>query len=89
VRAHLDPAHHRRLTTSATLTTATIEGETMAHRPYPNRDRALRQLTRHPRTEADVPPALRPFVQGVSQFRENARRAVEAWPVGEYRLSTR
>lgn len=61
----------------------------MSYRPYPNRDRALAQVARHRVAEGEVPPALRPVVAGLAQFRENARRVVEAWPVGEYQLSTR
>lgn len=61
----------------------------MSYRPYPNRDRALAQVARHRRADGGVPPALQPAVASLDRFRENARRAVEAWPVGEYRLSTR
>jgi hypothetical protein len=61
----------------------------MSHRPYPNVDRALRQMARRPTPDLEVPPALRPFIEGMRQIRENARLAVEAWPADEYHLSTR
>jgi hypothetical protein len=60
----------------------------MSYRPYPNADRALAQVARHRRAEVEVPPALQPVVASLARFRENARRVVEAWPEGEYRLST-
>lgn len=77
----------------------------MAYRPYPNVDRALRQLTRHRKPVAEVPSALRPLVTAMAQMRAESRRVLAAWrpdfamdartgsvtpfPVGEYRLSTR
>ncbi|MER6280642.1 hypothetical protein ABT202_30825 [Streptomyces sp900105245] len=56
----------------------------MAHRPFPNRERARRQVDRHngtvtswalARTRTDAPPP--------------ALRLVDGFPVDEYRLSTR
>lgn len=63
----------------------------MVYRPYPNRERALAQVQRHtqPAPVIPLPPALQPLADGIAHFREGARRAVEAWPVDEYRLSTR
>jgi hypothetical protein len=63
----------------------------MAYRPYPNADRALAQVYRHAPADPETPalPALRPLAAAMGQLRERSRRAVEAWPVGEYRLSTR
>ena len=61
----------------------------MSYRPYPNAERALAQVARGRRADGETPPALRSAVASLAQFRENARRAVEAWPVGEYQLSTR
>jgi hypothetical protein len=65
----------------------------MAHRPYPNPDRALRQLHRHDprRSEALTPPAWRELSEGLARLRRNTRRALAAqrqW-TGEYRMSTR
>ncbi|MFF4827946.1 hypothetical protein ACFY20_34150 [Streptomyces sp. NPDC001312] len=48
----------------------------MAHRPYPTRGRALRQILRRHRNE--LPPAVLP-----------PARTQEQTAVGEYRLSTR
>ncbi|BBC29974.1 hypothetical protein SGFS_012680 [Streptomyces graminofaciens] len=47
------------------------------------------QVARHRVAEGEVPPASRPVVASLAQFREGARRPVEAWPVGEYVLSSR
>jgi hypothetical protein len=47
----------------------------MAHRPYPVRERALRQIMRRHRNE--LPPHLLPVARPPQG------------PVGEYRLSTR
>lgn len=64
----------------------------MAHRPYPNADRALRQIDRH-RPSAPVmpmPECLRPMADSLAQLRVNAQRvAEEGFGVDEYRLSTR
>ncbi|WP_306191470.1 hypothetical protein [Streptomyces sp. MK5] len=48
----------------------------MAHRPYPARGRALRQILRRHRNE--LPPGLLPSAPSKAQG-----------PAGEYRLSTR
>lgn len=63
----------------------------MSYRPYPNADRALRQLDRHTRPATPVPAALRAFDEGFAQLRENTRNRapVQLFPVGEYRLWTR
>ncbi len=77
----------------------------MSYRPYPNRDRALKQLARHIDEAAPSNPTvpqdgtlLRQHLAaaqptGASLATAFARlgqlRPVEAWPVGEYRLSTR
>ncbi len=57
----------------------------MAHRPYPNVDRALKQMSRHypdpPATP--LPPTLQSVSDGFQQMRESAQR------VGTYVLSTR
>jgi len=63
----------------------------MAYRPYPNVDRALRQLDRH------YPPApvvelecLRPLGEVFTQMRDSAQRALAgADGAGRYVLSTR
>ncbi|MFC4502949.1 MULTISPECIES: hypothetical protein [Streptomyces] len=75
----------------------------MSHRPYPNTDRALRQLTRHDDETPPIPAAsLRPVtplewklfdgLTAVTQaagaaLAESLMRALPA--AGEYRLSTR
>ncbi|MGW0585231.1 hypothetical protein ACWD25_57315 [Streptomyces sp. NPDC002920] len=61
----------------------------MSYRPYPNTDRALRQLTRRPSPEVEVPPALRPLAESMARLRVNTQRAVKALRVDTYRLSTR
>jgi hypothetical protein len=63
----------------------------MAHRPYPNADRALRQLDRHePAVPAlAMPECLRPMVDSFARMRQRNRSVVTQFPVGEYRLSTR
>lgn len=64
----------------------------MSHRPYPNVDRALRQLTRHAQPVPDSPTleCLRPLADSLAQLRENTRRAAaQGFGVDEYRLSTR
>ncbi|MCX4609405.1 hypothetical protein [Streptomyces mirabilis] len=53
----------------------------MAHRPYPNRERALRKFNR--RDAADPTPLQRPRA---AQAQEDQR---ESYPVDEYRISTR
>jgi hypothetical protein len=65
----------------------------MAHRPYPNPGRALRQLHRHDprRSEALTPPAWRDLTEGFTRLRRHTRRALAAqrqWS-GVYRMSTR
>ena len=65
----------------------------MPYRPYPNVDRALRQVARHVQPAPVIPmtPALRGAVAFMEQMRLSARRVLEAHgvPVDEYRLSTR
>ncbi|MER5903066.1 hypothetical protein ABT150_23655 [Streptomyces mirabilis] len=64
----------------------------MAHRPYPNADRSLRQIDRH-RPSAPtmpLPDCLRPLAASLAQLRVyNQRAAEQTPPVDEYRLSTR
>lgn len=54
----------------------------MAYRPYPNADRALRQLDRHYPTapEAPVLEYLRPTAASFHRLRENAARVVQIKP---------
>ena len=49
----------------------------MAHRPYPNADRALKQLDRHypPAPVIPMSPALRSAGDAIGQLRKNAPRA--------------
>lgn len=65
----------------------------MAHRPYPNPDRALRQLARHEAPPPPVPvtPGLLAVADFVNHVRSYGRHVVSSagLPVGEYRLSTR
>lgn len=63
----------------------------MAHRPYPNRERALNQLGRHypgpPMVEMEC---LRPLGEAFDRMRESARKAAAgAEAAGTYVLSTR
>jgi hypothetical protein len=63
----------------------------MSYRPYPNAERALKQLDRH------YPPApvvqlecLRPLGDSFARLRESARRAAgQGFGAGTYVLSTR
>lgn len=64
----------------------------MAYRPYPNVDRALKQLDRHypPAPVPSLPPALRAVGDSLGQLRENTRRAAgQGFGSGTYVLSTR
>ncbi|MEU3613556.1 hypothetical protein ABZ725_14730 [Streptomyces sp. NPDC006872] len=64
----------------------------MSHRPYPNRERALRQLGRHvdPAPTIPAPTALLQFGESMARMREGARRVLAAqFPVDQYQLSTR
>lgn len=63
----------------------------MAHRPYPNRERALNQLGRHyPGPPVAVLECLRPLGEAFDRMRENARKAAaDAETAGTYVLSTR
>lgn len=64
----------------------------MAHRPYPNADRARKQLDRHypPAPATEMPEALRPMAESFTQLRENTRRAAgQGFGAGTYVLSTR
>ncbi|MGW3441998.1 hypothetical protein [Streptomyces sp. NPDC001076] len=55
-----------------------------AHRPYPMRDRARRQLERH---RFELPPASLPTAAEAGEGRADCLRALPS--LGEYRLSTR
>lgn len=64
----------------------------MAYRPYPNIDRALRQLARHAQPVPDSPTleCLRPLADSLAKLRVNAQRAADqGFGLDEYRLSTR
>jgi hypothetical protein len=64
----------------------------MAYRPYPNADRALRQIDRHYPTAPviQMPERLRPVADSFAQLRLNAQRAMAAQlEAGAYHLSTR
>lgn len=63
----------------------------MSFRPYPNVDRALRQLDRHrPAVPVVELECLRPVGEAFDRLRVNTRRAAEqGFGVDEYRLSTR
>lgn len=69
----------------------------MSHRPYPDRERALRQLDRHyPSTPATpMLECLRPVAEGFDRLRATRVRVqlpalrIAAPPVDDYRLSTR
>lgn len=64
----------------------------MSYRPYPNADRALKQLDRHypPMPVVQMPECLRPVADSFAQLRVNAQLAAEqGFGVGEYVLSTR
>lgn len=65
----------------------------MAYRPYPNADRALRQLARHeqPAPPIAVTPALRATVEFVGEMQKFARQVVASagYSVDKYRPSTR
>ncbi|MFE5031268.1 hypothetical protein [Streptomyces sp. NPDC056683] len=54
----------------------------MAHRPYPKRDRARRQLERH---RFELPPTPLPTAAEVGERLTRSRRAIPS--VDEYRLS--
>ncbi|MEV4783950.1 hypothetical protein AB0K53_00600 [Streptomyces tuirus] len=64
----------------------------MSYRPYPNAERALKQLDRHypPAPAIPMPPALRAVGDAIGQFRKNAQRAAtQGFGAGAYVLSTR
>ena len=75
----------------------------MTYRPYPDADRARRQIDRHypPAPVIQMPECLRPMAESFDRLREIAwERAMDGptWqpglriaapPVDEYRLSTR
>ncbi|WP_409469041.1 hypothetical protein [Streptomyces sp. HC307] len=64
----------------------------MAYRPYPNVDRALKQLDRHyPDPPAiEMPEGLRLLAKSFAQLRANTRRAAkQGFGAGRYVLSTR
>jgi hypothetical protein len=53
----------------------------MAYRPYPNADRALRQIARHYPDEPVIPmpECLRPMAASFARLRVNTRQAMQAW----------
>lgn len=69
----------------------------MTHRPYPNADRARRQLSRHAfevgPTGVQAAPVGLPGLQEAGRRMQAAFRGLpsteQLFPVGEYRLSTR
>lgn len=64
----------------------------MTYRPYPNADRALRQISRHYPDEPVISMAecLRPMAESFTKLRVHVQRAADkGFGVGEYRLSTR
>lgn len=66
----------------------------MTFRPYPNVDRAMKQLARHypdpPAPAVEMRDCLRPMAASFARLRVNARRAIEQGPsAGGYVLSTR
>lgn len=64
----------------------------MAHRPYPNVDRARKQLDRHysPAPVIPMSPALQSVSDGFQRMREGAQRAAaHGFGSGTYVLSTR
>jgi hypothetical protein len=63
----------------------------MAHRPYPNADRALRQLDRHTPAAPTLamPECLRPMAESFARMRQRNQAIVTQFPVGEYQLSAR
>jgi hypothetical protein len=67
------------------------EGGVMAYRPYPNVDRALRQIGRHyPPVPVIQLECLRPMGDSFAKLRANARRAAgQGFGGGVYVLSTR
>lgn len=61
----------------------------MAHRPYPNVDRALNQIGRHyPDPPVVELECLRPLGESFARLRESTRQALASQP-GRYVLSTR
>lgn len=54
----------------------------MSHRPYPNADRALRQLARHTPPEPPTIPALAPLGEALAQAKASARLGFPAAEVG-------
>jgi predicted lysophospholipase L1 biosynthesis ABC-type transport system permease subunit len=64
----------------------------MSYRPYPDRDRALKQIDRHypPASAVALSPALRSVGEGFQQIRSGLRRGAEqGLGAGAYVLSTR
>ncbi|WP_217235485.1 hypothetical protein [Streptomyces sp. AC555_RSS877] len=64
----------------------------MSYRPYPDRERALKQLDRHypPAPVAALSPALQSVGEGFQQIRAGLRQAAEqGFGTGAYVLSTR
>lgn len=64
----------------------------MGYRPYPNAERALKQLDRHypPAPAIPMPHALRAVGESFGRLRENAQRAAgQGFGAGRYVLSTR
>ncbi|MFE2045719.1 hypothetical protein ACFXAZ_33350 [Streptomyces sp. NPDC059477] len=65
----------------------------MAYRPYPSRERALRQLDRHypgPRVPVIPVEVLRPMGEAFRRLREDTRAAAEhGFGAGAYVLAAR
>ena len=64
----------------------------MTYRPYPNVERALRQLDRHYPPVPVIPAleCLRPMAESFAKLRTNTQRAAEqGFGAGRYVLSTR
>jgi hypothetical protein len=64
----------------------------MNYRPYPNAERALKQLDRHypPAPVIPMPECLRPMADSFAKLRVNAQRAAgQGFGAGTYVLSTR
>ncbi|MFJ2961143.1 hypothetical protein ACIPIC_02400 [Streptomyces collinus] len=64
----------------------------MSYRPYPNPERALKQLDRHypPAPVIPLPPALQSVDEGFQRIRTGLRQAAkQGFGAGTYVLSTR
>jgi hypothetical protein len=63
----------------------------MSYRPYPNAERAMKQLDRHyPATETAALEYLIPTAESFARLRASAQQAAERrFGLDEYRMSTR